>query len=97
VVFRSIDSLRGTSSAAAEAAESVIPPAARTALEHLRDALGDFDLSAATTALTALDRVGMTDAVADLTRLHAHVDRYEYDEARALATRLLEQLSSEVS
>jgi PAS domain S-box-containing protein len=96
VVFRSIDAVRGTSPAAVEPGASVTPPAARTALLSLQHALGDFDVSAATTALTALDRVGMTDAIGDLARLRHHVDRYEYDEARALATRLLEQISSEV-
>jgi|RhiMethySRZTD1v2_1073278.scaffolds.fasta_scaffold12033_3 two-component system, sensor histidine kinase and response regulator len=97
VVFRSIDSLRETPVAVVDARQSSIPPAARGALESLQTALGDFDLSAATTALAALDRVGMPDAVADLTRLHHHVDSYEYDEARQLATRLLGQIRSEVS
>jgi len=90
-------SMRETPVAVVDARQSSIPPAARGALESLQTALGDFDLSAATTALAALDRVGMPDAVADLTRLHHHVDSYEYDEARQLATRLLGQIRSEVS
>ena len=97
VVFRSIDSLRGTSQAAVETEPSAVPSAARAVLESLQAALADFDASSATTALAALDRVGMPCALGDLTRLHQHVESYEYDEARALATRLLEQIGNEVS
>jgi HPt (histidine-containing phosphotransfer) domain-containing protein len=98
VVFESIDALRGPISPAADDREQVfVPAAARTALEHLQTALGDFDLSAATSALADLDRIAMPDAVSDLARLRNHIDGYEYEEARTLATRLLEQIRTEVS
>jgi hypothetical protein len=74
-----------------------VPAAARSALERLQAALGDFDLSAAGSALTDLENVAMPGAASELARLRNHVDNYEYDEAGALATRLLAQIGSEVS
>ena len=72
-----------------------MPPAARVPLERLQSALGDYDLSAASTVLAALDLVAMSGAAAgELTRLRQHVDGHEYEEARALATRLLGQIGS---
>jgi PAS domain S-box-containing protein len=96
VVLRSIDTLRDSrASAAAAPAQVLVPPAARRALERLQAALGDFDLSAASTALAELDLVAMPGAAAgELARLRQHVDGYEYDEARALTTRLLGQIGS---
>ena len=73
-----------------------VPAAARGALERLEAALGDFDLSAASNALAELEGVAMPDALGDLARLRKHVDSYEYEEAKVLATRLLRQISSEV-
>jgi hypothetical protein len=64
-------------------------------LERLQTALGDYDLSAASSALADLDRAAMPGPAAEMTQLRNHVDSYEYDEARALATRLLEQIGSE--
>jgi len=97
VVFQSIDSLRGAAVSAATAAEQpVIPAEARTALARLEAALGDFDLSAATSALAELERVAMPGAAGVLARLRQHVDSYEYDEARVMATQLIQQIGSQV-
>jgi hypothetical protein len=65
-------------------------------LQRLQAALGDSDVSAASSALADLDAVATPGAVRDLARLRNHVDSYEYDEARVLATRLLGQIGSEV-
>jgi two-component system sensor histidine kinase/response regulator len=98
VVFDSIDTLRAAIPAVADAGgRPIVPVAARTALEHLQVALADSDVSGATSALAELDRVAMPEAGSDLARLRNHIDGYEYEEARALATRLLEQIRGEVS
>ena len=98
VVFRSIDSLRNVAvPIATRSAQSVMPREARAALERLQAALGDFDVTAATSTLVDLDRVAMPDNAGEVARLREHVDSYEYDEARALVTRLLEQIGSSVS
>jgi two-component system sensor histidine kinase/response regulator len=98
VVFRSIDTLRGVPTAgSAEPDSLVVPVAARGPLTRLQAALGDFDLSAATGALAELDGVDMPRAATVLSRLRHHVDGYEYDEARAIAVRMLEQIDSQVS
>jgi CheY-like chemotaxis protein/HPt (histidine-containing phosphotransfer) domain-containing protein len=97
VVFRSIDNLRGESKpVASEAKPLSVPADATKALTRLQVALGDFDLSGATIALAELDGVAMPGAATALTRLRQHVDSYEYDEARAIATQLLEQIGSQV-
>ena len=98
IVLRSIDTLRGARTpVAAASGQALVPAEARIALERLQAALGDFDLSGASSALADLDRVPMPGAVSDLAKLRHHVDNYEYDEARVLATRLLGQIRSEVS
>jgi hypothetical protein len=66
-------------------------------LERLQAALGDFDVSAVSSALADLEGVALSGSVSDLARLRNHVEGYECDEARALASRLLEQIGSEVS
>jgi two-component system sensor histidine kinase/response regulator len=97
VVFDSIDSLRSVTAAVSREPESpFVPTEARSALTRLQTALGDFDLSAATSALAELDRVEMPRAASVLSRLRDHVDSYEYDEARVIATQLLEQIGSQV-
>ena len=73
-----------------------LPPAARAGLEKLQAALGDFDVSAASSALADLERIAMPGAAGDLAQLRSHVDGYEYEEARALATRLLGQIGNGV-
>jgi two-component system, sensor histidine kinase and response regulator len=94
VVFRSIDTLRDAGPASTRAGNLLVPAAARAALERLRAALGDYDLSAASRALEDLERAAVPGAVSELALLRSHVDGYEYDEARALATRLLERIGS---
>ena len=92
--FRSIETLRDRRApTVVEQGQSLVPPTARVPLERLQAALGDYDLSAASTALADLDLVAMSGAAAgELARLRQHVDGYEYEEARALATRLLAQI-----
>jgi PAS domain S-box-containing protein len=98
VVFRSIDQLRGTSQlAAAGAGQLALSGDARAVLERLQAALGDFDVTAASSGLADLDRVWTPDNGSDLVRLHNHVDGYEYEEAQVLVSRLLEQSGSRVS
>jgi two-component system, sensor histidine kinase and response regulator len=94
VVLRSIETLREGRGAPVPTGPGQLPvPAeARAVLERLQAALGDFDLSAASGALADLDGVAMPGNASDLARLRTHVDSYEYDEARVLATRLLEQI-----
>ena len=97
VVFRSIDTLRKAAPpAAAEPGQLSVPAEAWTALTRLQTALGDFDLSASTSALAELDGIAMPDAAHVMTQLRRHIDNYEYDEARVIATRLLEQIGSQV-
>jgi two-component system sensor histidine kinase/response regulator len=93
VVFRSIDTLRGPRSTVLTGPTQVFgPAAARAILERLQAALSDYDVSAASAVLDDLDGVAMPGNAGDLVRLRNHVDSYEYDEARVLATRLLEQI-----
>ena len=95
VVSRSIESLRGAvAPAAVEPVHVSLPPAARAALEKLQAALGDFDVSAASSALADLERIAMPGAAGALSQLRSHVDSYEYEEGRALATRLLGQIGN---
>jgi two-component system sensor histidine kinase/response regulator len=98
VVFRSIDGLRGAPPpAAAASGKMTISGEARAALERLQAALGDFDLTAASSALADLDRVGMPGHAGDLVSLRNQIDGYEYEEARVLVTGLLERVGSRVS
>ena len=64
-------------------------------MQRLQAALTDFDLSTATAALAELDGGVPAWAADDLQRLRDSVDRYEYDEARGVASRLLERLRGE--
>jgi CheY-like chemotaxis protein/HPt (histidine-containing phosphotransfer) domain-containing protein len=97
VVFRSIDTLRGATTRGGPSPESLfVPAAARGPLTRLQAALGDFDLSAATTALAELESVDLPRAANVLSRLRQHVDGYEYDEARVIATQLLDQIGSQL-
>ena len=96
VVFDSIDGLRtATAPVSAEPGSLFVPAEARSALTRLQAALGDFDLSAATSALAELDSVDMPRTANVLSRLRHHVDNYDYDEARVIATQLLEQIGSQ--
>jgi HPt (histidine-containing phosphotransfer) domain-containing protein len=97
VVFHSIETLRHVTTPGSTEPESPFVPAhARSALTRLQTALGDFDLSAATSALAELEAVDMPRAASVLSRLRRHVDSYEYDEARVVVTELLEQIGSQV-
>jgi HPt (histidine-containing phosphotransfer) domain-containing protein len=97
VVLRSIATLRGPSSPGGQPRpQAAVPAEARAVLQRLDAALGDFDASAATTALAELDRASLP-ALPELARLRNHVEGYEYDEARVLVSRLLEQIGSGVS
>ena len=93
VVFRSIDTLRGArATVPSEPAQVFVRADARAFLERLRAALSDYDFSAASAVLGDLDRLAMPGNAGDLVRLRNHVESYEYDEARVLATRLLAQI-----
>ena len=97
VVFRSVDTLREPAAAvAAGAARLPVPAAARGALNRLQTALGDFDVSAAGSALAELESVAVQGAIGEVAQLRKHVDSYEYDEARALATQLLARIGTGV-
>jgi CheY-like chemotaxis protein/HPt (histidine-containing phosphotransfer) domain-containing protein len=97
VVFNSIESLRQAVAPVSAGPERVfVPLNARSALTRLQMALADFDLSSATSALVELESVEMPRAASVLSRLRRHVDSYEYDEARVIATELLEQIGSQV-
>jgi hypothetical protein len=96
VVWRSIATIRDPRAPGTPPqGPPAVPVAARDVLQRLHAALGDFDASAASSALAALDRA--MPAVTELATLRDHIDGYEYDEARALVSRLLESLRSEVS
>jgi HPt (histidine-containing phosphotransfer) domain-containing protein len=99
IVFRSIDRLRGAAlPAMAGSGPLALSSDARAVLERLQAALGDFDVTAASSGLADLDRVWTPgDAGGDLVRLRHHVDGYEYEEAQVLVGRLLEQSGSSVS
>jgi CheY-like chemotaxis protein/HPt (histidine-containing phosphotransfer) domain-containing protein len=97
VVLRSIESLRMSSAAVTPSQQLSVPMEARPVLLRLQTALGDFDLSAASSALADLNRVAAGGNSNDLALLRNHIDSYEYDEARRLVTHLLEQIGSQVS
>jgi two-component system, sensor histidine kinase and response regulator len=95
-VFRAIDSLRD---APVGAPAVSIPPSdpaeLRAVLERLGAALSSFDLSASGDALTDLAGIGAPAAMAaDLARVRDLVDGYEYDEAAAIVSRLVQQLET---
>jgi signal transduction histidine kinase/DNA-binding response OmpR family regulator/HPt (histidine-containing phosphotransfer) domain-containing protein len=94
VVLRSIATLRPAGGAPAAApARAFDRDVAAAALERLSAALQVFDLSSVTGALGDLGSSGLPVwAAADLDRLRHCVDGYEYDEARAVASRLLTQV-----
>ncbi len=101
VVFRSIASLESPAPAAQVAAAGTPAPEAdaarlRDGLERLRKALADFDLSDASEALRELRNAGAPpDMAPDLARIDELVEGYEYDDAAALAARLIQKLGGE--
>ena len=91
---RSIETLRAPAPAPASPAKSLDPSLAGDALQRLTSALDAYDLSAASDALADLDTAGLGAWAADeYGGLRRSVDAYEYDEARAIAARLLARVS----
>ncbi len=91
-VFDGIEALRTPSPEAAKAASwSPIDPARlREALESLKVALSDFDLSGSSDALDTLAALGTpADWRPDLNGLRQRIDDYNFDEALIVADRLL--------
>ena len=65
----------------------------RKTLEKLASALGSFDLSASGEALSELGTIGTSaEVAADLAKVRELVDGYEYDEAAAIVSGLLQHL-----
>jgi len=100
VVFRSIDSLRAPPESgaqpAAAAAAPVDPVKLRGALERLRAALADFDLSETSETLGGLREMGAPgDLAGDLARVEELAEGYEYDAAAGIVARLLDDLAPE--
>jgi two-component system, sensor histidine kinase and response regulator len=100
VVFRSIASLESPEPAvqvaADAAAPTVDPTRLRDGLERLQKALADFDLSNASEALRELKDAGAPpDMAPDLARIDDLVEGYEYDDAAALAARLIQKVGGE--
>jgi signal transduction histidine kinase/CheY-like chemotaxis protein/HPt (histidine-containing phosphotransfer) domain-containing protein len=95
VVLRSIDALRvAPDRIVDEPAGPFDPTVAGAALEQLRTALDDYDLSSVTGALAVLGTSSFPKwATDDLARLRDCVDGYEYDEARGIASRLLARVN----
>jgi len=91
VVLRSIATLRPAVRSGADTQQrSFDGAAADAALRRLTAALDDYDLTTASSALTDLGTCGLpASAVEDLGRLQRCVDDYQYEEARAVASRLL--------
>jgi signal transduction histidine kinase/DNA-binding response OmpR family regulator/HPt (histidine-containing phosphotransfer) domain-containing protein len=98
VVFRSIASLAPEAPAAGAVAADAAMPATdpaklRDGLERLRKALADYDLSNASEALRELRKAGTPrDIGADLARIDELAEGYEYDDAAALAARLIRKV-----
>jgi HPt (histidine-containing phosphotransfer) domain-containing protein len=95
VVARSIASLRANPGPGATAAvgQALDRQEARAALERLTAALNDFDLSSASDALAELTTSGVSAlASADVERLRQHVDGYDYEAAREVASGLLARI-----
>ena len=94
VVFTSIETLRAPAPAPASSAKPLDPSLAGDALQRLTSALDAYDLSAASDALADLDTSGLGAWAADeYGGLCRSVDAYEYDEARAIAARLLARVT----
>ncbi|HXI29139.1 MAG TPA: hypothetical protein VNG89_11960, partial [Vicinamibacterales bacterium] len=94
IVFGSIEALRPPAERTPEPAAGPFDRAAAgAALERLTAALHDYDLSSASDALADLGSTGLPAAAADdLRRLRRAVDAYEYDQARGIASSLLERV-----
>jgi two-component system, sensor histidine kinase and response regulator len=96
IVFRSIETLRPAADSADEGTAGPFDPEAIGAgLERLAAALDNYDMSAATAAVTSLGTSGFPAwGVVDLDRLRRCVGGYEFAEARNIATDLLTRISA---
>jgi PAS domain S-box-containing protein len=95
-VFDAIETLRPSVHEVAEtpAGGPVDPDRLRSALEKLRYALIDLDLNGSSAALEELTRLGLPVTVRSvLGELRRLVEEYEYDEAAAAVTRLLQEFA----
>ena len=84
IVFRAIERLRrGVPQwAAPESERPTVSDEARAVLKCLQAALGDFDLTAASSALVDSYSAWMPGNAAGLVALRNHIDSYEYEEAQ---------------
>ena len=98
VVFRSIESLKEKVQAVQEAVEGIptLPadaPRLRECLERLRKALADFDLSSSSEVLRELREMNVSGEMGqDIPHIEELVENYEYDDAVAIVSRLLERV-----
>ena len=95
IVFASIATLAPTDEAVSAPGHPFDPAVVASTLERLTAALNDYDLSSAGDALAQLAASGLPDwASDDVRRLRERVDGYDYDEAHAIAARLLARVET---
>jgi two-component system sensor histidine kinase/response regulator len=99
VVFRGIDALRPAPAPDGPAGDAPAAPAdaglLRAALERLRAALADADLSGSAEAIQQFTQLGLPAALRrGAAKVQELIDGYEYDEAAAAAARLLDDLNT---
>ena len=98
VAFQSIESLKEKAPAVKEAGDRnpALPadaPRLRDRLERLRRVLANFDLSSSSEVLQELREMNVPAEVGrDIVYIEEKVDNYEYDDAAAIATRLIEKV-----
>jgi len=98
VAFQSIESLKENAPAVPEAGECIpsLPadaPRLRDRLEQLRKFLANFDLSSSSEVLRELREMNVPGEMGrDIAQIEEKVDNYEYDDAAALAARLIERV-----
>jgi len=97
VAFQSIESLKENAPAVNEAGERIptLPPDGpklRDRLEQLRGFLANFDLSSSSEVLQELREMNVPGEMGlGIVHIEEKVDNYEYDDAAAIATRLIER------
>jgi len=98
VAFQSIESLKEKAPAVREAGERIPAPPADApklldSLERLRRVLANFDLSSSSEVLRELREMNVPGEMGrDIVHIEEKVDNYEYDDAAAIATRLIERV-----
>ena len=98
VAFQSIESLKENAPAVQEAGERIptLPadaPRLRDRLEQLRKFLANFDLSSSSEVLRELREMNVPGEMGrDIAQIEEKVDNYEYDDAAAIAARLIERV-----